>query len=583
MKVYIAKKAGFCMGVRRAVDLTINLVNREGGNISTYGPLIHNPQVLAVLEDKGVGVLREVPAASSAPGTVIIRAHGVPPAEKEALQDAGLQVKDATCPRVLKVQAIISRHRKLGMTTVIIGDRNHAEVEGLMGYAGPDCRVVSNEADAEALSLEGEYIIVSQTTQDELSFNQLCRIIQDHHPGGRVFSTICDSTHKRQHEVRKLCQTVDALVVVGGRASANTKRLAEIATGMGKEVFLIETESEIDPDMLNSFKRVGVTAGASTPTWMINRVVRTLEAIPCHGDNPLRALSFRVMRWLMASNLYVAAGGGIMTGACCLLQGIQPTWQLMVIAFGYLFAMHNLNRITDQRAKIFNDPILMNFYINNRNIFFLSSVTALIAALAIGWLEGSGPFILLLIMSIFGTLYSVKFIPPSISGLLKVKMLKEIPGSKTIFVALAWAMVLTILPAMSQGGITPLTVSTFIFILLLVLVRNAVFDLFDLQGDRIVGKETMPVLLGFHKTMVLLKIIMAILFVMPLILTPMGLMIRPYGYLLLPGLVYLFLFLVFYEKGYYTPGVRLEFALETAFIIIGFSIWLGTLLPDILI
>ncbi len=571
------------MGVRRAVDLTINLVNREEGDISTYGPLIHNPQVLAVLEDKGVGVLRELPSKDSAHGTVIIRAHGIPPAEKEALQDAGLQVKDATCPRVLKVQAIICRHRKLGMTTVIIGDRNHAEVEGLMGYAGPDCRVVSNKADANALHFEGEYIIVSQTTQDELSFEQLCRIIQDKYPGGRVFSTICDSTHKRQHEVRKLCQIVDALVVVGGRASANTKRLAEIATEMGKEIFLIETESEIDPNLLNNFKRVGVTAGASTPTWMINRVVRTLEAIPSHGDNPLRALTFRAMRWLMASNLYVAAGGGIMTGACCLLQGIRPTWQLMVIAFGYLFAMHNLNRITDQRAKVFNDPILMNFYINNRNAFFLSSISTLIAALTIGWIEGRGPFIMLLIMSIFGTLYSVKFIPRSISSLLKVKMLKEIPGSKTIFVALAWALVLTVLPAMSQGGGTPLTVAVFIFVLLLVLVRNAVFDLFDLQGDRIVGKETLPVLLGFHKTTILLKIIMAILFILPLIMTAMGMMTKPYGYLLLPGLVYLFLFLVFYEKGYYTPGVRLEFALETAFIIIGASVWLGTLLPNNLI
>lgn len=571
------------MGVRRAVDLTINLVNREGGSISTYGPLIHNPQVLAVLEDKGVGVLREVPAKDSSHGTVIIRAHGIPPAEKEALQDAGLQVKDATCPRVLKVQAIICRYRKLGMTTVIIGDRNHAEVEGLMGYAGPDCRVVSNEADVNSLRLEGEYIIVSQTTQDELSFEQLCRIIQAKYPGGRVFGTICDSTHKRQHEVRKLCKIADALVVVGGRASANTKRLAEIAIGMGKEVFLIETESEIDPNKLNAFKRVGVTAGASTPTWMINRVVRTLEAIPSHGDNPLRALSFRAMRWLMASNLYVAAGGGIMTGACCLLQGIRPTWQLMLITFGYLFAMHNLNRITDQRAKVFNDPILMNFYVNNRNVFFLSSITALIVALTIGWTEGHGPFIMLLIMSIFGTLYSVKFIPRSISGLLKVKMLKEIPGSKTIFVALAWALVLTVLPAMSQGGITSLTMAAFIFVLLLVLVRNAIFDLFDLQGDRIVGKETLPVLLGFHKTAILLKVIMAILVIMPFIMTATEMMAKPYGYLLLPGLVYLFLFLVFYEKGYYTPGVRLEFALETAFIIIGVSIWLGKILPIVLI
>jgi|GEM_PF-3910602 len=162
MKVYIAKKAGFCMGVRRAVDLTLDLVNNGEQNIATYGPLIHNPQVLDVLADKGVGILDKAPEQAADLGTVIIRAHGIPAAEKKNLLDMGLMVKDATCPRVLKVQAIIRKYRKQGMTTVIVGDRNHAEVEGLMGYAGPDCKVVSNEGDAHRLELAGDYIIVSQ-------------------------------------------------------------------------------------------------------------------------------------------------------------------------------------------------------------------------------------------------------------------------------------------------------------------------------------------------------------------------------------------------------------------------------------
>lgn len=563
------------MGVRRAVDLTLNLVNKEGGEISTYGPLIHNPQVMDVLADKGVGVLSEVPRTNSGPATVIIRAHGIPPSEKDDLRAVGLNVKDATCPRVLKVQAIIRKYRKQGMTTVIIGDRNHAEVEGLMGYAGPDCLVVSNEEDARKLVLTTNYIIVSQTTQDEESFSRICRIIERRFPGGKIFNTICDSTHKRQDEVRKLCKNVEAVVVVGGRNSANTKRLAEIAQGLGKPVFLIETENELDQAALAQFNRVGVTAGASTPTWMINRVVRALEAIPGKGEGRVRTFLFQLVRLLMISNFYVAAAGGLLSAACCLLQGIVPKPQYILVAFGYLFAMHNLNRITDQRAKIFNDPRLLAFYRNNRNLMLSLSLSSLLLACGLAFMEGWPAFVLLLFMSLFGVLYSINFIPPFISSILKVRRLKEIPASKTMFVALAWAMVLVVLPALSQEASGRLTFGVFIFILLLVMVRNAIFDLFGVQGDRIVGKETLPVLIGVNKTMLVLKVSLFCLLLMAIIMPFAGLMTVPYSYLLIPALFYLVLFLVFYEKGYYTPGVRLEFGLESAFVFMAVSVWMG--------
>jgi (E)-4-hydroxy-3-methyl-but-2-enyl pyrophosphate reductase len=278
MKVIIAEKAGFCMGVRRAVEMTLDLAQLPGDKpISTFGPLIHNPQVLSFLEDKGVSVIDEIPENSS--GTVIIRAHGVPPLEIEKLSKSGLSVKDATCPRVLKVQAIINKHKKLGKTTVIIGDRNHAEVEGLLGHGGDVAVVVSTVAEAYELSLSKPYIIVSQTTQDEHFFLQAVKIILAGNPNGQVFNTICDSTHKRQDEVRNLCNKVDVLVVVGGRNSANTTRLGVIAEGEGKEVYVVETEEELDRAALRKYDKVGVTAGASTPNWMINRVVAALEEI----------------------------------------------------------------------------------------------------------------------------------------------------------------------------------------------------------------------------------------------------------------------------------------------------------------
>ncbi len=277
MKVILAKHAGFCMGVRRAVEATLQLVETRQVPIATFGPLIHNPQVLEMLAEKGVQVLEEVPADTKA--TVVIRAHGVPPARKRSLEESGVVVEDATCPRVVKVQAIIDKYRRQGYTTVIIGDRDHAEVEGLMGHAGKVGLVVSRMEDLDDLELSIPYIVVSQTTQDEEMFQEITAAILARYPGGKVFNTICDSTHKRQDEVRQMCREVDALVVVGGRNSANTKRLAEIADGLSCPVFLVETESELDGEKLRGYNSVGVTAGASTPAWIIREVVETLEAI----------------------------------------------------------------------------------------------------------------------------------------------------------------------------------------------------------------------------------------------------------------------------------------------------------------
>lgn len=278
MKVILATKAGFCMGVRRAVDMTINLASHcNGKKISTFGPLIHNPQVLDFLAKKGVSVIEKVPVHGS--GTVIIRAHGVPPESKGILEKAGLTVKDATCPRVVKVQVIIKRYAKEGRITVIVGDRNHAEVEGLLGYAAPNSYVVSCENEAKELILDKPYIIVSQTTQDEVFFNKMVAIITNNNPQGLVFNTICDSTHKRQDEVRALCKKVDVLVVVGGRNSANTTRLGVVAEDEGVEVYVVETKDELDLASLVQHKTVGVTAGASTPNWVIDEVVKTLEAV----------------------------------------------------------------------------------------------------------------------------------------------------------------------------------------------------------------------------------------------------------------------------------------------------------------
>jgi 4-hydroxy-3-methylbut-2-enyl diphosphate reductase len=573
MKVILAKSAGFCMGVRRAVETTLEVVQKNDSGVATYGPLIHNPQVLDLLKERGVRILKKIPDQES--GTVIIRAHGIPPTEKMQLQNAGANVEDATCPHVVKVQVIIGKYQKQGYATVIIGDRNHAEVEGLMGFAGSKGTVVSNEEDVRNLSLETPFIIVSQTTQDETAFEKLSSMILDRFPSGKVFNTICDATHKRQEEVRNLCAKVEAMVVVGGKNSANTLRLGEIAKSMGCPVYLVETEEELDLQSLAKYDCVGVTAGASTPTWMINRVIRILEAIPSQGEGLIGPLAHKLLWLLLATNIYVSLAGGFLTYACELLQNNKPRISHFLVSFFYLFAMHNLNRFTDRKEQKFNDPLRALFYEKYRWPLLLASALSLAAALTLVYEHGMPTFLLLTGMSIFGILYSVRIFPKSLFPVMKIRGLKEIPGSKTFLVAVAWAFVTTLLPAWSESKQPDMmTLGVLLFVLLLVFVRNAMFDVFEVQGDRIVGKETLPVFIGEKKTLAILNLLMGLLLIL-LFLLPMLNLMSEIGFWLVPAIFYLIGLSYIYGKGYISQGPKLEFCLETVFFLIAGLSWLG--------
>jgi (E)-4-hydroxy-3-methyl-but-2-enyl pyrophosphate reductase len=575
MKVILAKSAGFCMGVRRAVETTLDVIQKEDTGVSTFGPLIHNPQVLDLLGERGVKVLHDVPEHES--GTVIIRAHGVPPAQKEKLKMAGATIKDATCPHVVKVQVIIRKYLKQGYGTVIIGDRNHAEVEGLMGFAGSFGQVVNNQEDVKNLQLDSPYIIVSQTTQDETAFEELSNMVLARFPGGKVFNTICDATHKRQSEVRSLCQDVQAMVVVGGKNSANTQRLAEIAEGMECPVFLVETEEELDLDALAKYECVGVTAGASTPTWMISRVVRILEAIPSKGEGRLKHVFKKLLWLLLATNIYVGFAGSALTYTAETLQNNVPEISHLLVSFLYLFAMHNLNRFTDRKLQKFNDPLRAIFYEKYRWPLLVTSALSLALALTLVFEHGIKPFFLLTGMSILGILYSVQVIPKSLIPNIRVRGLKEIPGSKTFLVAVAWAFVTTLIPDWSDSHNLDLsTIVVLLFVLLLVFVRNALFDVFEVQGDRIVGKETLPVCIGKEKTLLVLNIIMMFLLVLLLLMPLFGLMSKA-GFWLLPGIIYIIGLTRLYNRGKISQGPKLEFCLDTVFYLLAALAWLAVL------
>lgn len=279
-RIIVAKLAGFCWGVQRAFNEVLKIAKNNPGDkpVYTYGPLIHNPQAVEMLEQRGIAVLNDIPEELD--GTVAIRTHGVPPADRRKLEASGAKICDATCPDVGVIQGTVRKYLKKGYFIVIIGHRQHPEVKALLGFAEKNGACVNTAEEVRALPPDLEKIcVVSQSTQQRERFDGLVALIKGHYPSCVVFDTICRSTDMRQQEARELSSEVDAMVVVGGRDSSNTNRLAEISRASGTPTFLIETDEEIDPNDFVDAKTIGVTAGASTPSWVIDCVVKKLESI----------------------------------------------------------------------------------------------------------------------------------------------------------------------------------------------------------------------------------------------------------------------------------------------------------------
>ncbi len=300
MKVVLADTAGFCIGVKRALELVLKAINENQSKIYTYGPLIHNPQVLELLRERGISILK--PGEEVPPGLVVIRAHGIPLQERQLLEKGGGRIIDATCPRVAKVQAIIRRWSAKGCATLIVGDADHPEVRGLLGYTEGRGYVVSTSRDVADLPDLHDLIVVAQTTQSKSHFEDRVQEITARFPQVRIFNTICDATASRQAEVQELARQAEALVVVGGRNSGNTQRLVEISQATGIPTYHVETEQELDLVEMSRYQTVAVTAGASTPHWLIGNVVNTLKHAWAFRPGSWTNYLYRAWRFFLKSN-----------------------------------------------------------------------------------------------------------------------------------------------------------------------------------------------------------------------------------------------------------------------------------------
>ncbi len=289
MKVIRSKSAGFCWGVDRAITIARDYANQGKSVVYTDGPLIHNQQMMSMLEKEGIQEIGDYQSQSDLnlsekdkkDAVMVVRAHGVSPERRKYLKSLGMEFRDATCPDVGIIAGKIKQHARKGYATVIFGDPKHPEVIGLLGYANDKGYVIQSRTDIDQLpDLGSDVCMVSQSTMFIHEFEDLSDHLRHTYPELKIFNTICGATRERQTDLIKMVEEgAQAIVVIGGHHSANTRKLAKLANLQGKPTFHIETAKDMDLEALKEFQIVGVTAGASTPDFIIDEVCKLLETL----------------------------------------------------------------------------------------------------------------------------------------------------------------------------------------------------------------------------------------------------------------------------------------------------------------
>ena len=428
--------------------------------------------------------------------------------------------------------------------------------------------MVSTSEDVAALPDLDKLIVVAQTTQSESQFEARVREIVARFPQAQIFNTICDATASRQAEVQELSRQAEALVVVGGRNSGNTQRLVEISQATGIPTYHVETEQELDLEEISRYQSVGVTAGASTPNWLIGNVVNTLKHAWAFRPGSLTNYLYRAWRFFLKSNLYVATGAGSLSYTSSLLQQVEPQFTYFFVAFFYVYAMHLLNHFTDKASKL-NDPVQTMFYGRHRRFLLVTGFLSAFMALSLGAYLGPLPFLFVLVMSGIGLMYNFKIIPERLAKATGIYRLKEIPGSKTMFTAVAWGVLAALIPVVcSDQEISGATAIAFFFVASMIFIRSGLFEIMAIEGDRVVGKETLAIALGKERTFTLL-FCGSLAFVAMLLGAAWAGVIPSLGYTLSLSGVYMVGYLILYHRGYMESSLMLESLVEGNMILAG--------------
>jgi (E)-4-hydroxy-3-methyl-but-2-enyl pyrophosphate reductase len=569
MKVILAQTAGFCKGVRRAMAQVLEQSDQADGPIFTDGPLIHNPQTIEVLKQRGVKAISE----QDSPGQgdiVFIRTHGVSPSRREEIRNMGGKVCDATCPDVARIQGLIRRHRNAGDMVVIVGDRNHAEVIGLAGYAGDSGHVLKLAEEVAALPEAPKVCVVAQSTLTHEVYRDVTTALKQRYDNVEVLDTICPSTYRRQEEIRELASVADAVVVVGGKNSANTRHLAQISQGVGKPTFHVETAEELTESELGKFRTVAVTAGASTPNWILTEVVEHLREIEPESVNFIWRLIRSSFRFMVRSNLFVALGSAMLCYANARLMGISLGWLPYAISFCYILSVHLISRVTDIADFARDDSGTLSRQAKRGRLMLKLAIAGAAGALILAGSQGAAPLGIMTLLIGLGMIYRIDFPGKLLPLGLKRLSLRLIPASKDLFMALGWSVVTVIFPLYIKQMplLTPAFFLAFTSTFLLVTVRSLLFDVRDIQGDLIVGRETLPTLIGTGRS----KVLLYSLTTLQALVIALGAWtgwLSGFGWVMLAVSAYIYGYLQLFDRGILQGELPVEVTGDTQFILAG--------------
>lgn len=480
--VTVAKSAGFCPGVKRAIDKVLELEAAGKKPVYTIGPLIHNKQVTDMLAAKQITSIDRPQDAADKSGVLVIRAHGITPQFQQEVQSCGMEVVDATCPLVKHAQNIIAQYAAQGYHTVIVGDGGHAEVIGLLGYTQGKGVVVSGPEEAARLPHFDKVNVVSQTTQKESVFYETAEEIKKHADECQISNTICQPTKDRQKETIELAKSADLVIVVGGRHSANTARLALLCKGLAPAVLHVETEDELEAAPVTHAKKIFITAGASTPNWVIDRVAaRVRELRKPNATSRLSGLAGKIWRFLVRNCFYTAFAASALTYVCMRLEGVPADSRLLAFSWLFVYALTAFNRAAEAEPG------------QNRRFLTAAAILSGLFATGTAFLLGGGALTLCLLFLAAGFAYPFRH-------LLKLQLL-SLPGTKDIVTALGWAFTCALLPAYEHGLLLRKASYLAIFYtILLVFMRSVTLGFTSANKDLIIGRESFYKAFGMKKT-----------------------------------------------------------------------------------
>jgi 4-hydroxy-3-methylbut-2-enyl diphosphate reductase len=573
MKVTLAKHAGFCMGVKKAMNMALEASESSTERIYTLGPLVHNNDAVNMLKESDVYPAKDTDELRGK--KVFIRAHGVPDKVKQDLIQKDNTIIDATCPNVVLVQQITKEYSAKGYDIVIVGDHGHAEVEGLLSYCEGKGHVISDKSEVASLPKMAKVCVIAQTTQSMENFSETTKEIEKLFKEVVVKSTICGATSIRQKEVLELAEHVDLVIVVGGRHSANTRRLEELSFSTGTPTILIENASQLDENVVKKYNHIGVTAGASTPSWVIDDVAKKIESIKVGSFAIFLRSIINYLHLFIDTSIYLGIGAVALYYCIAYFLGV-PAFsdvRLPVIIYLFINSVHFLNSFYIERTRR-AEKGQIPFFSLEKSGFIIAMLYLFISIILSSFLHWF-VFIIHLILCVSGIIYSKIKFPKNISNIIKFKSLRDIPASKDVFQSLAWVIIIVGYPAIYNGLdlLHPKILVAAFFVGCIVFARSIVYDMKEIRLDKLVGKETLPILLGKKNTKILLVMLLSILMG--------GLLYIKANYLhyikiniFLYSLLYMITYLYLFHKRIVYKGYLLNLIIDGQFLFAGVITWL---------